>query len=61
MTHQVSGPHWTAQHVLQAGPEAELLEPEKVRGGQILFSHRELVCPKGRNRSSNASVSWMAN
>lgn len=32
VTHQVADPHWIVRHVLQYGPEAEVLEPEEVRG-----------------------------
>ncbi|MCJ7628685.1 MAG: WYL domain-containing protein, partial [Longimicrobiales bacterium] len=32
LTYQVADPHWIVRHVLQYGPEAEVLEPEAVRG-----------------------------
>ena len=32
VTYQVADPHWIVRHVLQYGPEAEVLEPEEVRG-----------------------------
>ncbi len=32
VTHHVSDPHWIVRHVLQYGPDAEVLEPESVRG-----------------------------
>ena len=32
MTYQVADPHWIVRHVLQYGAEAEVLEPEEVRG-----------------------------
>ena len=31
-TYQVADPHWIVRHVLQYGPEAEVVEPEEVRG-----------------------------
>jgi predicted DNA-binding transcriptional regulator YafY len=32
VTHRVADPHWIVRHVLQYGPDAEVLEPEEVRG-----------------------------
>jgi predicted DNA-binding transcriptional regulator YafY len=32
VTHQVADPHWIVRHVLQYGPDAEVLEPDEVRG-----------------------------
>ena len=32
VTHRVADPHWIVRHVLQYGGEAEVLEPEEVRG-----------------------------
>ena len=32
VTYQVADPHWIVRHVLQYGAEAEVLEPEEVRG-----------------------------
>jgi proteasome accessory factor C len=32
VTYQVADPHWIVRHVLHYGPEAEVLEPEEVRG-----------------------------
>jgi predicted DNA-binding transcriptional regulator YafY len=32
VTYQVADPHWIVRHVLQYGPEAEVLDPEEVRG-----------------------------
>jgi predicted DNA-binding transcriptional regulator YafY len=32
VTYQVADPHWIVREVLQYGPEAEVLEPEEVRG-----------------------------
>ncbi len=32
VTHQVVDPHWLVRHVLQYGPDAEVLEPEEARG-----------------------------
>ena len=32
VTYQVADPHWIVRHVLQYGPDAEVLEPEEVRG-----------------------------
>ena len=32
VTHEVADPGWLVRHVLQYGPDAEVLEPEEVRG-----------------------------
>ncbi len=32
VTHRVVDPHWLVRHVLQYGPDAEVLEPEEARG-----------------------------
>jgi predicted DNA-binding transcriptional regulator YafY len=32
VTHRVADPQWIVRHVLQYGPDAEVLEPEEVRG-----------------------------
>jgi len=32
LTHSVADPHWIVRHVLQYGPEAEVLDPAEARG-----------------------------
>ena len=50
VTHRVADPHWIVRHVLQYGADAEVLEPEEVRGwvrGVVAAISAPSAAPRG--------------